>query len=148
MIWPVWIAVNLAAIAATWRCDPRPAILSLAGLVAMRFMGALSLPFDLIARAFVWFAIGYCVAFVYLKFTAGGLIVASGLCYLLARVSGAEMAFLSLPFVVSDLLWLASVFVIVMGPHEGTAYRGNTLGGFNRLDRHKGYFGGNTETPR
>lgn len=128
MIWPAWIIVNLAAIAVTWGRDPRPAILSLAGLVAMRLMGSAPVEIDLLARAFVWFAIGYVIAFVYRRAVSGGLIVASGLCYLWARLTGAEMAFLSPPFVVSDMLWLAAVAWLVVGKADGIDSRSNAMG--------------------
>ena len=142
MIWPAWIIVNLAAIAATWGRDPRPAILSLAGLISMRFMGALPVEIDLLARAFVWFAIGYIIAFAYRRALSGGLIVASGLCYLWARLTGAEMAFLSIPFVVSDMLWLAAVAWLVIGKTDGIGGRGHALGGLARRYRHSGYHSG------
>jgi hypothetical protein len=142
VIWPAWIIVNLAVIAATWGRDPRPAILSLAGLVAMRFMGAVPVEIDLLIRAFIWFAIGYVVAFFYRRVLSGGLIVASGLCYLWARLTGAEMAFLSPPFVVSDLLWLAAVLWLAIGKTDGIGSRGHSLGGIARRYRHSGYHSG------
>ena len=142
MIWPAWVIVNLAAIAATWGRDPRPAILSLAGLVSMRFMGALPVEIDLLVRAFIWLAIGYIIAFAYRRALSGGLIVASGLCYLWARLTGAEMAFLSPPFVVSDMLWLAAVAWLVIGKSDGIGSGGHTLGGIARRYRRSGYFSG------
>lgn len=119
MIWPAWIAVALFAVVATWRRDPRPALLILAGLIAMRLSVVIPVPWRMIAEAGLWIGIGGVIVARFHANLCGALVVASGLCYIWARVGGYPIAPGSPPFVASDALGFLALIVAARGHHVG-----------------------------
>lgn len=106
----------------------RAALAVVAAYLAARLISAgLPLPWDLLAFGALWVSVGGYVARQGHPIS-GGLLVACGLCYLWARLTGAPREVGSLPFVISDIL--AGVAMLFMGGRAVGALVGcGVLGG-------------------
>ena len=98
--------------------------------VARLIVHGLPLPWELLALFALWVAVGRYVARSGFS-NAGGLLIACGLCYLWARLTGAPRVVGSLPFVASDVL--AGVAMLMMGGRFCAAFVGGRFVGW-RLD--------------
>lgn len=139
MVWPVWVSVAVIVALLTWRSDPRPALLLLLGLFAMRLAPVMPYDLRLVASAGLWVAIGGLIVTALQKPCAGLLVVASGLCYLWAWILRAPIAFGSAPFVASDILGASALLVlgwgardVVMGWLSNRGYRRDMAWRFDR----------------
>ena len=130
MIWPYMmggaaLTVVLSALAGV---SLRVPLAIFAAYVAARLISAgLHMPWDFLAFAALWVAVGgYAVR--HGLPTSGGLLIACGLCYLWARFTGAPHAVGSLPFVVSDTL--AGVAMLLIGGRAVVAMGGSVSVGW------------------
>ena len=115
MIWPYMMATaaGVAALSAVAGDGMRAALAVLLAYIAARLISAgLPVPWDLLAFGALWVAVGGYVLRQGLPIS-GGLLIACGLCYFWARVTGAPREVGSLPFVVSDIL--AGAAMLLMG---------------------------------
>lgn len=117
MIWPLWIALAVVAVAVS--DDRRPALAILGGLLAMRLAPVIPEPWRLVASAGLWVGIGGFIVAQFAAAVCGALVVACGLCYIWARVGGYPVAFGSAPFVASDVLGVLALLVAACGERDG-----------------------------
>lgn len=133
------IAASVVSVIVSLRHDYRPAAAILLALVAMRFTGLLDYQERLIASAVVWFVAASYIVNQCRASLVAFFVLASGLCYIWARLTLAPIEFMSLPFVVSDILCVAAmVFAGVGNGNVGIGYRGGNMGDDPRLYRHSG----------
>jgi hypothetical protein len=132
-IWPYMMAMaaSVAILSAIAGDGVRAALAVFGAYVAARLISAgLPFPWDLVAFAALWVAVGrYAVSQGHP--ISGGLFVACGLCYLWARLTGAPREVGSLPFVVSDVL--AGVAMLLMGGRAVGALVGSGVLGGGRV---------------
>ena len=138
MVWPVWIALACIVVAASWRRGPLPALAILAGLICTRIAGyAVPAPYYYyyMAGAALWVGIGGVIVSQFQAPTCGLLVIASGLCYPLARVLDAPVEVGSPIFVASDIFGALALGAAALGGGNGRRvvdYRGRFLGGLGR----------------
>jgi hypothetical protein len=108
MVWPYIIAL-IAVVAALSKSGVAVAVL---GGYAM----AQILPDYTLLKFAMWNIVGTFIIIHLREQLAGALVIASGLCYPIARLIGAEVYVGSLPFVLSDI---AAILAVLIGSYGG-----------------------------
>lgn len=119
MLWAVWVSLALAATATAWRADPRAALAILGGLAGIKIVGfSVPMEFHYHFGAVLWLLAGGFVAQRCNQPLCGALLACVGLCYFVARVSGAPVTLGSWPFIMSEVFGVLAI-AVAGGWHHG-----------------------------